>query len=166
MMISPDSVSATPYPRQLGAADLNPGDVLARRKVVLDSESFTVFASLSGDAHPIHYDQEYAAAQGLSAPIAHGLLVLAVTALGATELSKALHDSMLAMVSVEAKYRSPVYVNDEVEIVFTVADIQVKSKNRAVVSFNVDVLPIAGGKPHAYVVQRYLLKHFSTGSSE
>src|SRR5690554_4174124 len=95
-------------PCQLAATDLRVGDRVASRRVKLDSTVFDAFASLSGDAHPIHYDREYAADKGLRAPIAHGLLLLAVTALGATALSEQLHDSMIAMLNVEARYLAPV----------------------------------------------------------
>ena len=47
-------------------------------------DAFRAFADLTGDAHPIHYDPAYAAATRFGKPIAHGLLLAAYTALGAT----------------------------------------------------------------------------------
>jgi hypothetical protein len=42
--------------------------------------AFSGFAALTGDAHPIHYDEGYAAQTRFKRPIAHGLLLMALTA--------------------------------------------------------------------------------------
>jgi hypothetical protein len=38
--------------RQLAAADLLPGSLVAQRSMVLDKKVFEGFAALTGDAHP------------------------------------------------------------------------------------------------------------------
>ena len=65
-------------PRQIGASGLEVGAEVGRRDLVLDRGMFEAFAALTGDAHPIHYDDEYARSRGLRAPIAHGLLLTAI----------------------------------------------------------------------------------------
>ncbi|MFF2502397.1 MaoC/PaaZ C-terminal domain-containing protein [Streptomyces sp. NPDC058067] len=42
------------------------------------------FQTVSADNHPVHYDAEWARRHGHSAPVVHGLQVLAFTAPGAT----------------------------------------------------------------------------------
>ena len=42
---------------------------------------------MTGDAHPIHYDDDYAAKTRYGKRLAHGLLVMSMTALGATSMS-------------------------------------------------------------------------------
>ena len=142
---------------QLYGHDLVPGTVVAERSVLLDAAAFKAFAQLTGDAHPIHYDAAHAASKGLRAPIAHGLLIIAVTALGAMPLSQQLGDSMLAMLGAQARFVSPVYVGDTVAVRMRVASITVKSSNRCIAAFDVDVLSTTG-ELHAQVQQQYMLK--------
>ena len=146
-----------PLQSQLGGADLVPGEEVARRDVRLDEQAFAAFAALTGDNHPIHYDEGYAQAIGLKAPIAHGLLVTAMTALGATPLSERLRDSMIAMLGIETKFQSPVFVGDTVTVVLRVASVAEKSDNRCIAAFDIDVLS-AAGDVHAHVTHRYMLR--------
>ena len=84
--------------RQLYAEDLAPGLQFAGEPVVLSLQHFSGFAALTGDAHPLHYDEAYAAQTHFKRPVAHGLLLMALTALGATALSRQLEASMIALV--------------------------------------------------------------------
>jgi len=68
--------------------DFAPGQSFDGVARVLDEASFTKFAELTGDAHPIHYDADYAAKSKFGARVAHGLLVSSVSALGATAMSR------------------------------------------------------------------------------
>src|SRR6478752_3583720 len=78
------------------------------------------FAALTGDKHPIHYDDEYAKTTRFGRPIVHGLHLMALTALGATPLSEQLTQSMIAMLEQQATFRKPVFKDDtlrpEIEI--------------------------------------------------
>jgi acyl dehydratase len=64
--------------------DLKPGDVIESPSKTLTDAHFLFFAGLTGDCHPIHYDIEYARKMGFDKPLAHGLLLASMTALGAT----------------------------------------------------------------------------------
>lgn len=64
--------------------DLKSGDVIEAPSKTLTDAHFLFFAGLTGDCHPIHYDTEYARKMGFDKPLAHGLLLAAMTALGAT----------------------------------------------------------------------------------
>lgn len=147
---------------QLMGADLVAGEEVARRQVRLTAESFEAFARLTGDAHPLHYDATYARSQGLRAPIAHGLLLVAITALGATPLSARLHDSMVAMLGTQARFQSPAYVDDTVDLVMRVGEVQLRSRNRCVAAFEVRVL--RGADLLATVEHRFLLKFSREGA--
>lgn len=50
----------------------------------LTDAHFLFFAGLTGDAHPIHYDVEYAKTTRFGKPLAHGLLLAGLTAMGAS----------------------------------------------------------------------------------
>jgi acyl dehydratase len=60
----------------------------------LSDKHFAAFAGLTGDAHPLHYDADYARAKGWNAPLAHGLLLLSFCALGAAPIHSALRRSI------------------------------------------------------------------------
>lgn len=63
---------------------MNEGDTFTSPSKTLTDAHFLFFAGLTGDNHPIHYDVEYAKATRFGKPLAHGLLLAAMTALGAS----------------------------------------------------------------------------------
>ena len=159
-----ESHGTAPVNTQLAGADLVAGRVVAERTVVLDSRSFALFAELTGDNHPIHYDTAYAAAQGLRAPIAHGLLLVAVTALGATPLSSALHDSMIAMLGTTARFVAPAFLGDAVTVRVTAGQVVRKTGNRCIAHFDIDVLG-PQGQLVASVQHQFMLRHTLEGTA-
>jgi acyl dehydratase len=108
-------------------------------------EAFRAFADLTGDAHPIHYDADYAKATRFGRPIAHGLLLAAYTALGATKLSERLEGSMVAMLETGFRYRAPVFAGDVLTSRFEVAEVRRSAgKDTGVIRFNVFLTNAAG----------------------
>ncbi|MGE4336552.1 MAG: MaoC family dehydratase [Pigmentiphaga sp.] len=150
---------------QLAAEDFQVGDHVLTRELILDAEKFRQFAKLTGDVHPIHYDAGYARQRGYEAPVAHGLLLTAVTALGATAMSSRLHQSMIALIDVQAEFIAAVVADTPLSLVFIVAGVEAKSRNRSVVEFMIE-LRSPGNWLHARVRHRYLLKtHLTKGTS-
>jgi 3-hydroxybutyryl-CoA dehydratase len=86
----------------------------------LDDEAFGLFARMTGDAHPLHYDAEYAKRTPFGKPLAHGLLLMSMTALGATPLSAHVEDSMVAFLEQGGKFLKPVLAGDTVTPVMEV----------------------------------------------
>ncbi len=111
-------------PVQLFADDLVPGFRFAGETKTLSPEMFAGFAALTGDKHPIHYDPVYAAGTRFGRPIAHGLLLAALTALGATALSDQLADAMVAMLEERMEFLRPVFVGDVVLPQFEVTAVE------------------------------------------
>lgn len=103
-----------PQTMQLYFEDFAPGQVYPGQRRTLDENAFRGFAEITGDAHPIHYDAEYAAHTRFGRRVAHGLLVSAVGALGATPLSAQLEEALVAFVEQDAKFLKPVLIGDEV----------------------------------------------------
>jgi acyl dehydratase len=64
--------------------DLKIGDIFRAPSRTLTDAHAIAFQSVSADNHPVHYDSVWAARHGHSAPVVHGLQVLAFTAPGAT----------------------------------------------------------------------------------
>ena len=60
------------------------GEVFQGPSKTLTDAHFLFFSGLTGDVHPIHYDVEYAKKTRFEKPLAHGLLLSALTALGAS----------------------------------------------------------------------------------
>ena len=113
--------------------DFTPGEVFLSVPHRLTDKHFAAFAEMTGDAHPLHYDPDYARAKGWDAPLAHGLLLFGLCALGAAPLSRELTDSMIAMLANEARYKRPAFVGDTVTPQFTVVAVEPKDDERGIV---------------------------------
>lgn len=140
---------------QLYLEDLSPGERFEGEPHELDERAFEAFAKLTGDAHPIHYDREYARSTRFGERVAHGLLLTAMSALGATALSARLHQSMVAFVEQGFRFRKPVLIGESVKPVFTVAAVD-REKGR--VRFDVQMIngkgEVAAEGFHEYVLKK------------
>lgn len=112
-----------PEAMQLFLEDFRAGTKFAGASRKITDADVLAFASLTGDRHPIHYDDVYAKSTRFGRPIAHGLHLMALTALGATTLSDHLKRSMIALVEQHAEFRRPVFKNDIVRSEFEVDDV-------------------------------------------
>ena len=112
--------------------DFTPGEVFTSSPHTLSDKHFAAFAAMTGDAHPLHYDADYARRKGWDAPLAHGLLLLGLCALGAAPISEELADSMVAMLGNEARYRRPAFIGDTVTPHFTVVSVEPKGQDRGI----------------------------------
>jgi 3-hydroxybutyryl-CoA dehydratase len=99
---------------QLYFDDLSVGDRWQSPSHTVNDAHFAFFAGMTGDNHPIHYDEEYARKTRFGARLAHGLLVMGMTAVGASPLSHRLHDSMIAFLEQGCRFVKPVVVGDTV----------------------------------------------------
>lgn len=106
--------------QQLYADDLHEGFSFAGHEKILTAEMFSLFGKLTGDNHPIHYDEAYAAQTKFGKPVAHGLLLSALTAVGSTELSMRLEAAMVAFVSQSAEFLKPAFVGDRLTVSYEV----------------------------------------------
>ena len=102
--------------------DFTPGRQFSGTAHALDDAAFRLFAQMTGDAHPLHYNAEYAKKTPFGKPLAHGLLLMSMTALGATPLSPHVEDSMVAFLEQGAKFLKPVLAGDTVTPVLEVEE--------------------------------------------
>ena len=79
--------------------DLKVGDIFRAPSRTLTDAHATAFQAVSADNHPIHYNVEYARSHGHTAPVVHGLQVLAFTAPGATLFPQYIGDVFIAFTS-------------------------------------------------------------------
>ena len=111
---------------QLYLDDFALGDRFRSPGHTLGEAHFLLFAGLTGDNHPIHYDEDYARQTRFGARVAHGLLVMAMSALGASPLAQRLEASMIAFLEQGCRFRQPVLLGDTVHAEFEVAGLERK----------------------------------------
>lgn len=86
------------------------------------------YAGLSGDFNPIHMDHEYAAGGPFRKPIAHGILVMAISS-GLTIFSPPMRT--LAFVGIrEWQFLEPVFIGDTLHVRTTVMEKEVRGRGR------------------------------------
>lgn len=73
---------------------------------------FAAFQALSGDNHPIHYDEPYCERHGHRSLLAHGLQVMCFTAAGAGSFPHEVSDALIAFVDQTSRFLAPVYLGD------------------------------------------------------
>lgn len=143
---------------QLFFEDFAPGQIYDGQRRLLDEAAFRKFAEVTGDAHPIHYDAEYASRTRFGKPVAHGLLVSAVGALGATPLSSRLEEALIAFLDQSATFVKAVLVGDEVRSEFEVESVKAtRSGASGIVRFAVRIYgrdgEVAMRGHHTYLVK-------------
>lgn len=92
--------------------DFTVGDRFKSPSRTLTDAHFLFFAGLTGDNHPLHYDVEYAKTTRFGRPLAHGLLLASLTAVGASTLGPIIEDSIVAFVEQTTWFRSPAFIGD------------------------------------------------------
>lgn len=110
--------------------DLSPGDAFTAPDITLDADAFDAFASLTGDAHPMHYDPDFSTSTRFGRPVAHGLHLLALTALGATDLTEDMRDTVIAFAGVTARFVRPVFPDDRLSRRIEVVSTEVRNEGQ------------------------------------
>jgi acyl dehydratase len=133
------------------------GERFASPSRTLTDAHFLFFAGLTGDDHPIHYDDEYAATHAFGRRVTHGLLLASITALGGSEISPQLEETVLAFVEQRTTFRHPVLIGDTVKPHFEVTACEPKSGARGLVRMRVTVCDSGGRElldgEHAYLIK-------------
>ena len=92
--------------------DLRVGDIFRAPSRTLTDAHASAFQAVSADNHPIHYDVVYAERHGHSAPVVHGLQVLAFTAPGATLFPHYIGDVFIAFTELSCEFHKEVHSGD------------------------------------------------------
>ena len=93
-------------------SDLKVGDIFRAPSRTLTDAHASAFQAVSADNHPVHYDVEWARRHGHTAPVVHGLQVLAFTAPGATLFPHYIGDTFIAFTEVSCKFLAEVHSGD------------------------------------------------------
>jgi acyl dehydratase len=133
------------------------GETWASPSRTLTDAHFFAFAGLSGDNHPIHYDDAYAAKGHFGKRVTHGLLLAGMTALGGSPMSAELDDSMLAFVEQRTRFLKPALIGDTVTPMFEVTAVEPKSGEKAIVRLRVTIVRADGERllegEHVYLIK-------------
>jgi acyl dehydratase len=92
--------------------DFTIGDRFKSPGKTLTDAHFLFFAGLTGDDHPLHYDDEYAKKTRFGKRLTHGLLLTSLTAAGASTLSPLIEESIVAFVEQTTRFRAPAFIGD------------------------------------------------------
>jgi len=95
--------------------DFAVGDRFESPSKTLNDAHFMFFSGLSGDAHPLHYDDEYAKRTRFGRRLTHGLLLTSLTAVGASTLSPLIEGSIVAFLEQTTRFLGPAFVGDTVK---------------------------------------------------
>ncbi|PYN13975.1 MAG: hypothetical protein DME05_16895, partial [Candidatus Rokuibacteriota bacterium] len=95
--------------------DFAVGDRFKSPSRTLTDAHFLFFAGMTGDNHPIHYDDEYGKKTRYGRRVAHGLLLTSLTAVGASTLAPVIEESIVAFVEQSTRFRAPVFIGDTIQ---------------------------------------------------
>src|SRR5206468_7261718 len=95
--------------------DFAVGDQFKSPSRTLTDAHFMFFAGMTGDNHPIHYDDEYGKKTRYGRRVAHGLLLTSLTAVGASTLAPVIEESIVAFVEQSTRFRAPVFIGDTIQ---------------------------------------------------
>jgi acyl dehydratase len=102
---------------------LEVGEVFRAPSRTLTDAHSAAFQTVSCDNHPVHYDAEWARRHGHSAPVVHGLQVLAFTAPGATLFPHVIGEVFIAFTEVSCKFLGEVHAGDTLYPALQITDL-------------------------------------------
>jgi acyl dehydratase len=123
---NPDAFLLVPAKR---FEDLKVGDIFRAPSRTLTDAHASAFQAGSADNHPIHYDVEYARRHGHTAPVVHGLQVLAFTAPGATLFPQYIGDVFIAFTELSCKFLKEVHSGDTLYSSLEIIDLSKQGPN-------------------------------------
>ncbi|MFI5794368.1 MaoC family dehydratase [Streptomyces sp. NPDC051677] len=103
--------------------DLEVGEVFRAPSRTLTEAHAAAFQTVSADNHPVHYDAVFARRHGHTAPVVHGLQVLAFTAPGATLFPHFIGEVFISFLELSASFLGEVHTGDTLYPALTVTDL-------------------------------------------
>ncbi len=110
--------------------ELRVNDEFKSPSKTINDAHYLFFAGLTGDNHPSHYDVEFCKKTRFGKPVAHGLLVSSMTALGASSVNTKI-DGFIFLEQ-GCRFLKPVFVGDTLYPSLTVEEKWQKGDKRFV----------------------------------
>jgi len=114
--------------------ELHIGEIFRAPSRTLTDAHSAAFQTVSCDNHPIHYDNQYAQKYGHSAPVVHGLQVLAFTAPGATLFPHYIGAVFIAFTGLSCEFLKEVHSGDTLYPALEIIDLINNGKTGTVVT--------------------------------
>jgi acyl dehydratase len=133
------------------------GEVFRAPSRTLTDAHASAFQAVSADNHPVHYDVEWARAHGHSAPVVHGLQVLAFTAPGATSFPHVIGDVFVAFTALSCTFLGEVHAGDTLYSQLTITALTPDGDNghvTAAVSVHNQRAELVLAGEHTYLLRR------------
>ena len=111
------------YIREKTIAGLKPGDTFVVSRTFREEEML-VFAEISRDYNPVHFDERFATAEKFHGRICHGLLVASLL----TEIGGQI--GWLAS-GMNFRFKRPVYFGDRIECTLTITELDERNRAKA-----------------------------------
>jgi acyl dehydratase len=121
--------------------DLKIGDIFRAPSRTLTDAHAVAFQSVSADNHPVHYDSVWAARHGHSAPVVHGLQVLAFTAPGATLFPHYIGESFMAFIELSCSFLKEVHSGDTLYSALEIVNLERKGSDGVVTTAVTGLVP-------------------------
>jgi acyl dehydratase len=141
--------------------DLKVGDIFWAPSRTLTDAHASAFQTVSADNNPVHYDQVWAAKHGHSAPVVHGLQVLAFTAPGATLFPHYIGEAFIAFTELSCKFLKEVHAGDTLYPALEIVELSTQGSSglvtTAITVFNQRKELVLSGE------HKYLLKLWHAG---
>jgi acyl dehydratase len=102
---------------------LTVGEIFRAPSRTLTDAHSAAFQTVSCDNHPVHYDAEWARRHGHTAPVVHGLQVLAFTAPGATLFPHVIGEVFIAFTELSCQFLGEVHSGDTLYPVLEIIDL-------------------------------------------
>jgi acyl dehydratase len=109
--------------------DLRVGEIFRAPSRTLTDAHSAAFQTVSADNHPVHYDAVWAARHGHSAPVVHGLQVLAFTAPGATLFPHYIGEVFIAFTELSCKFLKEVHSGDTLYSALEIVELSTEGSN-------------------------------------
>jgi acyl dehydratase len=109
--------------------DLHRGDIFRAPSRTLTDAHASAFQTVSADNHPVHYDVVWAKRHGHSAPVVHGLEVLAFTAPEATLFPHYIGEVFIAFTELSCKFLKEVHSGDTLYPALEIVDLTTLGAN-------------------------------------
>ncbi|WZO96491.1 MaoC/PaaZ C-terminal domain-containing protein [Isosphaeraceae bacterium EP7] len=123
--------------------DLAVGDEWESPARTITQADVAAFAGLSGDYNPLHMDHEAAAAGPFGAPVAHGLLGLAVSSGLASNAPRV--ETLAFLCVIRWEFLRPIRFNDTVHVLTRVEALESRARGRrGLVTWRRQVIDQAG----------------------
>ncbi|MDT0616162.1 MaoC family dehydratase [Streptomyces lancefieldiae] len=114
--------------------DLRIGEIFRAPSRTLTDAHAAAFQTVSADNHPVHYDAEWARRHGHSAPVVHGLQVLAFTAPGATLFPHFIGEVFIRFLELSCTFLDEVHSGDTLYPELTITELERRGDDGVVVT--------------------------------